>query len=314
MHSKKETQTIRYFVEHVTTYTYSAPVAISHHAAYLSPTNSPQQTIERFRLDISPRPRDISEHLDYFNNVRHQFSIIENHSELTVTMLAQVQKLIRELPTADLSPTCKEVFRFLKAPITRDAVQASEFMFATPLTSANSEIADYAKRFFTPNKSYLQCLIDLNQEIHDTFVFDSEATDVNTPLAQFFKQKRGVCQDFAHFMIACLRSQGFSAGYTSGYLLTHPPESQARMEGTDASHAWVSVHVPEIGWVDFDPTNAILVNHEHIQVARGRDYQDVAPIKGAVSGGGEQTIDIEVTVRPEWELEELLSEKAVSEI
>lgn len=313
MRSFNSNKTVRYFIEHVTTYTYSAPVSISHHAAYLSPTNSAQQTIERFRLDISPRPRDISEHFDYFNNVRHQFSIIENHSELQVTMLAQVQKLIRELPTPDLSPTCREVFRFLKSPVTRDAIQATEFMFPTPLTTPTQEITDYASKFFEDSKSFLQSVMDLNQEIYDTFKFDPEATDVNTPLDVFFKQKRGVCQDFAHFMIACLRSQGFSAGYTSGYLLTHPPKGQPRLEGADASHAWVSVHIPDIGWVDFDPTNAILVNHEHIQVARGRDYQDVAPIKGAVSGGGEQKINIEVTVRPEWELEQEQAEDSLAE-
>ncbi|MEM7671864.1 MAG: transglutaminase family protein, partial [Verrucomicrobiota bacterium] len=195
-----------------------------------------------------------------------------------------------------------EVFRFLKSPITRDAVQASEFVFPTYLTKPTPEITAFAQHFFAPEKSYLACVIDLNNAIYSRFEFDPEATDINTPLDQFYRQNRGVCQDFAHFMIACLRSQGYSAGYTSGYLLTHPPDGEKRLEGADASHAWVTVHIPDIGWLDFDPTNALVVNQEHIHVARGRDYQDIAPIKGAMSGGGEQKIDIEVTVHPEWEL------------
>lgn len=296
-----QNSTVRYFVEHETAYSYSAPVSTSHHTAYLSPSNSAQQTVERFHLNISPRPQDISEHDDYFGNIRHQFSIIEAHTSLKVIMRAQVQKLIRSLPNNESSPTCSEVFRFLKSPITRDAVQASEFVFPTYLTRTSPEISNFAKQFFAPDKSYLESVVDLNNAIYSRFEFDPDATDVNTPLDQFYKQRRGVCQDFAHFMIACLRSQGYAAGYTSGYLLTHPPEGEKRLEGADASHAWVTVHIPDIGWVDLDPTNALLVNQEHIHVARGRDYQDIAPIKGAMSGGGEQTIDIQVTVRPEWE-------------
>ena len=271
----------------------------------MSPSNSAQQTVERFNLKVTPKPRDISEHYDYFGNVRHQFSIIQGHSELKVYMNAQVQKLIRELPTVDQSPTCSEVFRFLKNPITREAVQASEFVFPTVLTQATEEIREFSYQFFNAHDPFLACVQKLNTYIFKEFKFDAEATDVNTPLAQFFEQKRGVCQDFAHFMIACLRSQGFAAGYVSGYILTHPPEGQKRLEGADASHAWVTVHIPDIGWVDIDPTNNILVNHEHIHVARGRDYQDISPLKGAVSGGGEQDIKIEVTVSPEWELPEL---------
>ena len=292
---------IRYYIQHETVYAYSAPVAISHHTAYLTPSNSAQQTVERFNISVSPKPREITEHFDYFGNVRHQFSIIQAHDELRVSTAAQVQKLIRDLPTPDESPTCSEVYRFLKNPVTRDAVQASEFVFPTALTTPTTEIENFSKKYFSNDRSFLECVLDLNNAIYESFEFDPEATDINTPLDQFFKQKRGVCQDFAHFMVTCLRSQGYSAGYSSGYILTHPPEGQKRLEGADASHAWVTVFVPDMGWVDLDPTNNVMVNHEHIHVARGRDFHDLSPLKGAVSGGGEQKIEIKVTVKPEWE-------------
>ncbi|NRA28353.1 MAG: transglutaminase family protein [Opitutales bacterium] len=302
---------LRYFVHHRTVYSYSYPVAISHHAAFLSPLNSNQQTLERFSLQVTPRPDDLTEGLDYFGNIRHQFSIAESHSELTVEMRAQVQKLVRAIPDPEDSPSAAEVHRFLVNPITREGVDAADFRFPSEWTQPKDEFVAYARQFIDPNRPYLEGVKRLCDGIHQDFDFDNEATDINTPLTEFFEKRGGVCQDFAHFMIACLRGMGFAAGYVSGYILTHPPEEQPRLEGADASHAWVTTYVPEIGWVDLDPANALFVNEEHIHVARGRDYQDVAPIKGAVSGGGEQEIEISVTVRPEWEVEENSPRKGI---
>jgi transglutaminase-like putative cysteine protease len=291
----------RYFIHHRTEYHYSAPVSISHHAACLCPSNSETQTLQRFSLFPSPPTSNISEHQDYFGNTRHQFSITTSHDLFSVDMLAIVQKLRGRVPDLGSSPTCAEVLAFLGDSQDKEAIQASEFTHVTPLTVPREEFEEFAAQVLQPERPYLEGVMELCRNIFDTFEFDPEATDLNTPLEEFWQQKGGVCQDFAHFAISCLRSVGFAAGYVSGYILTHPPQGRPRLEGADATHAWISVYTPGLGWVDFDPTNALLCNIEHIQVARGRDYQDVSPIKGAVSGGGEQDISVSVTVMPDSE-------------
>lgn len=288
----------RYRIEHKTAYKYAFPVAVSHHSARLEPANNSVQSLSRFSMSITPEPADLSRRIDYFGNVMHLFSIQDSHSALSVTTSSLVN--VHELPISELSksPDCGQVREHFGQTVTHETVRAQQFCYESPLIVNHPEIAAYAANFLKPNAPYLQAAIALMRDIHSTFEFDATATDTSTPILDFYHMRRGVCQDFAQLMIACLRSVGLPACYVSGYILTFPPKGQARLRGADASHAWVSIYVPGIGWVDLDPTNNQLCGEQHITVARGRDFSDVSLVQGAVTGGGAHTVDIAVTVTP----------------
>jgi transglutaminase-like putative cysteine protease len=177
-------------------------------------------------------------------------------------------------------------------------LDACQFRYESPSVRLKKAFVHYADACFPAGRPLLQCASALMQKIFTEFTFDSSATEVSTPLLEVLEHKRGVCQDFAHLMIACLRSRGLAARYVSGYLLTQPPPGQPRLVGADASHAWVSVFCPKSGWVDFDPTNNILPGNEHITLAWGRDFSDVSPLRGVMLGGGSHRLDVKVTVMP----------------
>ena len=236
---------------------------------------------------------------DYFgNNTRHIF-ITAPHldlvvlSEFTVTLARRydLEKLKSSLPWELLRDTILQS----KNPATQEACG---FLQASPHVSCSMQLRNYASGSYTPGRPQLEAALDLAERIFDDFEFDDKATDISTPLDEVFTGRRGVCQDFAHLMIGCIRSLGLPARYVSGYILTHPPKGQPRMIGADASHAWVSVYCPTLGWVDFDPTNHCLVQHEHITLGIGRDFSDVTPMRGIVLGGGEQELKVKVTVTP----------------
>ena len=172
------------------------------------------------------------------------------------------------------------------------------YRFASPYVGLDAAFEVFAADCFPPERPLLEAVQALMQKIHGEFTFDASATLVATPLLTVLEQRRGVCQDFAHLMLACLRSRGLAARYVSGYLLTQPPPGQARLVGADASHAWVSVYCPSNGWVDFDPTNNLLPALEHITLAWGRDFADVSPLRGVILGGGHHDPDVQVTVTP----------------
>ena len=184
------------------------------------------------------------------------------------------------------------------AALGTDAYEAVQFTFDTPLTATDETVVAYARGSFPPGRPLLACLIELNSRIHADFTFDPEATDTRTTVKDAFELRAGVCQDLAHVGIACIRSMGLAARYVSGYLLTHPPPGRERLIGADASHAWFSAWVPPYGWVDFDPTNDMLPSDQHITVAWGRDYGDVTPIHGILTGGSEQDVEVAVDVIP----------------
>lgn len=288
----------RYHIHHITRYNYSFPVAASHHSAHLEPCNCARQKSHSFDLKIQPEPTDLSTRVDFFGNTMHLFSIPQQHTELVLEVHSDVAIEPVEAPMPDLSPSCAEVKTFIESNTRRETNLAEQFIYTSPLIPRDPEIAAFAADFFQRDKGFLAAALDLNHYIFKNFKFDPDATDVSTPVAKVFEERRGVCQDFAHFMIAAIRSCGLPACYVSGYILTNPPPGQPRLIGADASHAWVSIFVPGIGWVDLDPTNDKWVNDEHITIARGRDYSDVSLVRGAVFGGGEQTLDIEVTVTP----------------
>ena len=285
-----------YEVIHRTLYDYSAQVTVSHHAARLMPRERPGQELLSFDLSISPRPTVRRERTDFFGNGVTFFALQEVHDRLEVTARAHVRMQSREMPALGLSPAWESVAALFSDPVFPKVVDAYQFVFHSPLVRTAPDIADIARSCFPPGRPLQEAVFALNHLIHREFVFDPEATTVATPLEEVLKNRRGVCQDFAHIGIACLRSLGLPARYVSGYIRTHPPEGQERLRGADASHGWFAAYCPELGWLDFDPTNDKIPDHEHIAVAYGRDYTDVAPLSGILTGGAQHELKVEVDV------------------
>jgi transglutaminase-like putative cysteine protease len=285
-----------YDLIHRTTYVYSAPVSVSHHAARLHPRAHPAQECPKFDLVIIPEPAIRTERADYFGNIVRFFSVQQPHRRLEVTARSRVvvQPVLK--PDVERTPAWDEVAGLFRENPAADLLDAHQFIFSSPLVRSLPEYAAYAAPSFKPGRPLLAAMLDLNGRIHRDFKFDPKATTVSTPLEQAFKQRRGVCQDFAHLAIACLRSLGLPARYVSGYLRTRPKEGTPRLVGADCSHAWLSVFCPGYGWVDFDPTNDLIPDYEHISVATGRDYSDVSPVAGIIVGGGRHTVSVSVEV------------------
>lgn len=285
-------------ITHRTTYEYAQPVSVSHHAARLQPRNEQAQKCVEHRLTIDPPPALAKTHTDYFGNAARMFSIQRLHQRLDVLAESVVRVSARTPPELALSPPWKEAQARFRDPVSPLDAGPYEFCLESPLVMARPEFADYARASFSEHAPLLVGARDLTRRIHDDFVYDPKATDVATPLGQVWERRRGVCQDFAHTAIACLRSLGLPARYMSGYLRTVPPAGQARLVGCDASHAWFSVYCPRNGWVDFDPTNDLLPSDEHVTVAIGRDFSDVSPLSGILTGGGEHEVSVAVDVEP----------------
>ena len=287
-----------YNLVHRTIYDYAEPVTVSHHAARVEPRALPQQQVENFSLQIGPVPAVIKPRVDFFGNQVCGFSIQEIHQHLEITACSRVTVAATTPPAPALSPEWEGVVKLFSDPVSPEVVAPYQFVFDSPLLAASPELADYARKSFAAKMPLLAAVTDLNRRIFADFKFDPTATTVATPLEEVLAKRRGVCQDFAHLAIASLRSLGLPARYVSGYLRTHPPAGQARLVGADASQAWCSVFCPDVGWVDFDPTNNLLPAEEHITVAYGRDYADVSPVTGVITGGGAHEVKVSVDVEP----------------
>jgi len=287
-----------YTIRHETTYRYADPVALSHQALHLEPLTSETQECLHFALDIHPAPPDLAVRRDYFGNRVHYFTLTEPHQELRIHAASQVTVTPSPVPLFAGSTACGELHAWLENSSDSAAHLARQFLYESPYIPRLPALADFSQRFFAPDRPALHSVLNLCSGIHRQFIFSPGATTSATPLEEFFQQGRGVCQDFAHLAIACLRATGLAARYVSGYLLTEPPPGQRRLIGADASHAWASVYLPDAGWVDFDPTNNCLCAERHISIARGRDYGDVSPVRGTVTGGGEHALFLGVTVTP----------------
>ncbi len=285
-----------YRIKHRTVYDYAEPVSVSHHAARLEPRGSEEQVCSRFDISIVPTPDLKRVRTDYFGNRVYMFSIQALHQRLEVVAESIVTVAPRTPPVPALSPVWTEVQARFHDPILPDVVPPYQFCLDSPLLTAAPFLAEYARGCFREGTPLLVGARDLTRRIFKEFVYDSRATDVATPLSEVWKKKRGVCQDFAHLGIACLRSLGLPARYVSGYLRTRPPEGKPRLVGADASHAWFSVYCPHNGWVDFDPTNDVLPGDEHVTTAVGRDFSDVSPLSGILTGGGEHRVRVSVDV------------------
>jgi transglutaminase-like putative cysteine protease len=249
-------------------------------------------------LSIQPHPVTRTERVDYFGNLVSLFTVREPHKELVVEARSEVVMNGKGSPWPHESPAWEEVTDSLPNERTHEGLEAYQFVFESPRIRKREEFASYARESFTPGRPMLEALLDLTACIHRDFRFDSKSTNVRTPAEEVFRKRRGVCQDFAHVQIACLRSLNLAARYVSGYLRTYPPPGQPRLVGADASHAWVSVYCPGAGWFDVDPTNNVVPSEGHVTLAWGRDYGDVSPLRGLILGGGAHTVKVAVDVEP----------------
>ena len=285
-----------YHISHRTLYEYAASVSVSHHVARLEPRATSAQTCERFSLKVFPEPTLRKSRHDYFGNQLCFFSVQENHSKLEIITNSRVTVTAGALPPSAETSAWEQVAALFRDPVSPEVVDPYQFVFGSPQVNVSLDLADYALQSFAGGTPILAGTADLTRRIFEDFKYDPTATTIATPLKEVWDKRRGVCQDFAHLGIALLRSLGLPARYVSGYLRTHPPEGQPRLVGADASHAWFSVFAPDVGWVDFDPTNNCQPKEEHITVAFGRDFGDVSPVAGILTGGGEHQVKVSVDV------------------
>ncbi len=288
---------MRLRVVHRTTYEYGQLVASSHHEAHLAPRDGRSQVCLSHAVRISPTPSTTRERRDYFDNRTVYFGIHESHRTLEIVAESEILVMDREHSLL-LDKTSWETVRdFVAADRQSESLAAFAFAFESPYVTGEREaLRSFALPSFPPGRPLLDAVIDLTDRIFSDFAYDTTATDTSTPLADVIRRQRGVCQDFAHFQIGCLRSMGLPARYVSGYLSTTPPPTKPRLVGCDASHAWVSTYLPSVGWVDFDPVNNVIPSERHVTVAYGRDYGDVAPVHGVIVGGGQHVLRVSVDV------------------
>ncbi|MBL8827491.1 MAG: transglutaminase family protein [Planctomycetaceae bacterium] len=289
---------MKYRIDHTTTYVYSTPVALSHNQVHLVPRNSERQECHVSRQHIHPTPSVVRSGQDFFGNNAGFFMIEHPHRELTVISQSVVEVAKPTWPESASTPAWEAVRDALRRPLDETTLDARLYVFESPLVKMSKEVREYAAPSFRPERPLVEAVAELTTRIFREFKYDPAATAISTPTLDVLRLRRGVCQDFAHLQIACLRSLGLAARYVSGYLVTDPPAGQPKLVGADASHAWLAVWCPGSGWVDFDPTNGCLPSDRHITIAWGRDYSDVSPVKGVVLGGGMHTLRIAVDVSP----------------
>lgn len=287
-----------YRLIHATTYTYADPVALCHNEVHLTPREATHQVCRSHRLTVTPEPATSVRRIDYFGNPLTQFSIESAHDHLSLRAVSKIEVMPIQLPNPEQTPPWEQVRDRLRKDLNPTWLDAYQFAFESPDVNMPPELLEFARQCFPPGCPILVGLKTLTARIYDTFEYDSTATHVRTRVDEAFAIKRGVCQDFSHIQIGCLRSLGLAARYVSGYLRTIPPPGKPRLVGADASHAWVSAFCGELGWIDVDPTNNLVCATDHITLAWGRDYGDVCPIKGVFIGGGRHTMTVSVDVLP----------------
>ncbi|HMV63040.1 MAG TPA: transglutaminase family protein [Rhodocyclaceae bacterium] len=301
------TRSARYIVLHETEYTpCGVPVSLAQHLLHLMPRALPWQTVEKAELTVDPDLARIQQGEDVFGNPVAWMALDTPHDGLLVRAESRVTVLGRTLPKAEESPSwesVREIFHYHSGARDADSLDAQRYLYSSPRAPRDARLAAFAALAFKPETPLLAGVQALMEIIYKTFTFDAKATEVSTPVFEVLERRRGVCQDFAHLMIAALRSVGLPARYMSGYLLTDPPPGKPRLVGADASHAWLAVWCPENGWVEYDPTNGIQPDLRHVTLGWGRDFQDVSPLRGVILGGQAQAPEVRVTVMPvdEWE-------------
>jgi len=278
---------MRFRVRHVTHYKYASRVSHCYNLANVVPRDTDRQRCLKNRITVSPTPAITHKRNDYFGNKAFHFEIQKPHTELIITADSEIQLSdnSREM-NLDLGATYGDALKYLAGNTTRATIDAREFLLNSPMIESSEQLADYARPSFHADRSLKSCVNDLNTRIFSEFTYDPGFTTIATPLAEVLQHKRGVCQDFAHLQVGCLRSMGIPAKYVSGYIETLPKPGETKLVGADATHAWVAYLCPDEGWVEFDPTNNTRAGIQHIVTAFGRDYIDVTPVKGVIFGGG----------------------------
>lgn len=295
-------------VVHETSYRYRPAVDTAQHVVYLKPADSGAQQVLGYQLQIEPPPALLREQRDVYGNTRASFSFQSAHDQLTVVADSIVSTtpdpLARDVSSApQLVAPWEQVRERFRYRVGAAYDSASEFLFASPYVPQGDAFTEFAQLSFTPGRPLLHAAEGLMTQIHTRMTYESESTEVNTPALDALKQGKGVCQDFAHIMVACCRALGLPARYVSGYMLTTPPPGQPRLIGSDASHAWASVYFPGEGvqrgrWLDFDPTNNRAPGEDYVTLATGRDFLDVSPMRGVIRGGSRHKLRVAVTVEP----------------
>lgn len=289
---------MRYRITHTTAYNYSEPVGRCYNLANVIPRDTARQTCLSNRLKVTPVPAHANKRQDYFGNMSYYFAIQKQHAELAITAESEVDIVEQnDEPMLEFGQACGTVRERLWRNADAETLMAREYLLDSPMIKASDDLRAYAEPLFGNDRPLLSAVRELMAMIYSEFTYDPGFTTIATPLSEVLEHKRGVCQDFAHFGIACLRSLGFPARYVSGYLETLPPPGQPKLVGADATHAWLAVYLPSEGWVEFDPTNNKMASEQHIVTAWGRDYSDVTPLRGVIFGGGEKhQLSVAVTV------------------
>lgn len=288
-----------YDIRHVTTYSYASPVSFARCSLRLEPSNDSGQTLVSYRVEIKPAPATRTIRTDFFGINTQSILIDAPHRSLRIESRARVEVDRPVLARDSESPSWDSVRELAFSASQTDAQSPVNYIFASPLVPLQPPVTAYAQQSFAQGRGMLACAVDLMRRIYTDFKYQSGATTISTPLEDVFAQRKGVCQDFAHIMISGLRGLGLPAAYVSGYLRTEPPPGQARLEGADATHAWVSVWCGRsLGWIGFDPTNDLLVANDHIVLAVGRDFSDVSPVDGVIVGSRRQRLGVAVDVVP----------------
>jgi transglutaminase-like putative cysteine protease len=287
-----------YDIAHRTTYKYDVPVASARCVMRLIPRDDRGQSVLSKQIELSPSAEILSERIDFHGNRVCEARIFKPHTKLQIALAARVEVERAPPPASALTPAWEIVRNAAYAWSSLAASSPAHYIYASRHAPMLDAATRYARASFSPRRPILEGAMELTQRIHADFAYDPDATHVSTPIAQAFERRRGVCQDFAHIMIAALRGLGLAACYVSGYLRTFAAPGQARLEGADSTHAWVSVWCgPEFGFLDLDPTNSMAVGNDHIAIAIGRDYADVSPIDGVILGAGDQDLDVSVDVK-----------------
>jgi transglutaminase-like putative cysteine protease len=289
---------MNYTVSHKTSYTYLEPVSLCHNIVKLLPRSANGQISTNESIKISPEPDRIDVYEDFFGNRVFYFSIEKEHRQLIVNVTTAIEKAVMGEEKINSAITAEEVRQVLNEPGPENN-DIRQYVFETPMTAWNAEIEAYAHKSFLSGRPVVEAAKELMYRIYTDFEFKPGITTIATPLVKVMQQRKGVCQDFAHFAIACARSAGLPARYVSGYIETIPPPGAEKLVGADASHAWFSLYVPGAGWIDFDPTNNMMPAAQHITIGWGRDYADIAPFKGIIIGSGSHELSVSVDVRRE---------------
>lgn len=275
-------------VKHVTRYNYADRVTRCYNLANVIPRNTARQRCLKTHVMLSPLPATSHTRTDYFGNRAFQFEIQKPHTELVITAESEVD--LHEMQhdaKQDNGISYQDALTHFSSSHHKESIEAREFVLDSPMISSSESLESYAKVSFEKNRPLKACVKELTSRIYDEFSYDPQFSTVATPLAEVIEHKKGVCQDFAHLQVGCLRAMGVPAKYVSGYIETLPKPGEEKLVGADATHAWVAFYCPEEGWIEFDPTNDTIAGNQHIVTAFGRDYDDVTPVRGVIFGGGE---------------------------